>query len=369
MGLRTWLGLKKKPKYSGAIGMSSPEGWCSIPPATVLEEGLIEPDFPIDVVYTWVDGNDPEHRALRNYYSPKNQSEAVSGSSRFTDRGELRYSLRSIETYAPWVNHIFIVTNGQRPDWLSEHPRVSLVTHDQILEKEYLPTFNSHVIGSALHRIPGLSEHYIYFNDDVLLLRPTKATDAFTGNGLMIAYLSEWTIPASPRKRDTYTIWAAKNAHDLVLNKFGRSIRRRMAHIFHPQLRSVSEECEMIFADVYHEFRANKFRAKNDLLCNSFLHQAVAYLTGRSIFASVPCWYVKIGDPVAPAIYARILSEQGLPIARIAACFNDVGSRLADADAHLSAFFEQYFPYPSSFETHDKAKAPPSRVQVQDLQS
>src|SRR5690606_32380528 len=111
---------------------------------------------------------------------------------------ELRYSLRSIEAFAPWFNRIFIVTNGQVPAWLRDDPKVVVVTHSEILEPQYLPTFNSHVIGSALHRIPGLSEHYIYFNDDVFLLRPISRNEAFSDGGLSYAFIDNRRIPNGP---------------------------------------------------------------------------------------------------------------------------------------------------------------------------
>ena len=83
---------------------------------------------------------------------------------------ELRYSLRSIEKHAPWVRHIFIVTNGQIPSWLNlEHPRLTLVSHDQIFpNSSHLPSYSSPAIESHLHRIPGLSKHFLYLNDDVM---------------------------------------------------------------------------------------------------------------------------------------------------------------------------------------------------------
>ncbi|EFN86605.1 N-acetylglucosamine-1-phosphotransferase subunits alpha/beta, partial [Harpegnathos saltator] len=91
--------------------------------------------------------------------------------SRFNDKDELRYSLRSLEMYAPWVRHVYIVTNGQIPSWLDmDNPRVTLVTHEDIFpNKSDLPTFSSPAIESHIHRIPGISDKFLYFNDDVML--------------------------------------------------------------------------------------------------------------------------------------------------------------------------------------------------------
>lgn len=349
MGLRTWLGLKKP---SGAIPVSSLAERPSAVDSLPLLEGLIEPNFPIDIVYTWVDGDDPEFQEIRRQYAPPDARPEISGPMRFTSHDELRYSLRSIGNFAPWVNHIYIVTNGQRPKWLAGHPKLTLVTHRDILEPEYLPTFNAKVIESALHRIPGLSEHYIYFNDDMLLLRPLRPTDCFTASGLMFAYLEDIPIPPGPpAKSDTATIWGIKNARDAVLRTRGRCINLRTQHLFYPQLRSIAEACEREFAADYDRFRRNRFRAMDDLQCTGFLHQAVAYLEGRSVCTRASYWYVNIGRPGVELLYEKILAERGTTEARMAVCLNDnTKSRLEDAERLLSSFLERCFPEPSQFE-------------------
>lgn len=107
---------------------------------------------PIDVVYTWVNGTDPTFiDSLQKYISIADVNAAV---SRFNDKDELRYSLRSLEMYAPWVRHVYVVTNGQIPSWLDmDNPRMSLVTHDDIFpDKVDLPSFSSPAIESHIHR-------------------------------------------------------------------------------------------------------------------------------------------------------------------------------------------------------------------------
>src|SRR6201999_944559 len=93
---------------------------------------------------------------------------------RWRDNGELKFSLRSLHRHAPWIRRIFIVTDQQVPDWLdTAHPKIEIVDHRAIFpDHRFLPTFNSCVIEAFLHRIPGLSAHYLYFNDDVFLGRP-----------------------------------------------------------------------------------------------------------------------------------------------------------------------------------------------------
>ena len=102
--------------------------------------------------------------------------------NRFFDNDELKYSLRSLEKYMPWIRNVYLVTNGQIPHWLNmSHPKIRLVTHEQIFaNKSHLPTFSSPAIESHLHRIKGLSKRFIYFNDDVILMNKVYPDDFFT---------------------------------------------------------------------------------------------------------------------------------------------------------------------------------------------
>ena len=116
--------------------------------------------------------------------------------NRYADNDELRYSLRSVEKFVPWVRKIFIVTNGQIPNWLNlDHPRIQLVTHQEIFtNKTHLPTFSSPAIESHIHRIPGLSKKFIYMNDDVFFGAPVWPDDFFTHSKGHKVYLS-WAVP------------------------------------------------------------------------------------------------------------------------------------------------------------------------------
>ncbi|KAK7480398.1 hypothetical protein BaRGS_00028317 [Batillaria attramentaria] len=117
--------------------------------------------------------------------------------SRFEDNEELRYSLRSLEKFAPWVRHIYIVTNGQIPYWLNlDNPRITLVTHEEIFpNKSHLPTFSSPAIESHLHRIPGLSDKFLYFNDDVMFGSEVWPDDFFSHATGQKLYLT-WPVPS-----------------------------------------------------------------------------------------------------------------------------------------------------------------------------
>ncbi|XP_062373984.1 N-acetylglucosamine-1-phosphotransferase subunits alpha/beta isoform X1 [Sardina pilchardus] len=123
------------------------------------------------------------------------QDEDVSA-SRFEDNEELRYSLRSVERHAPWVRHIFVVTNGQIPSWINlDNPRISVVTHQDIFQNQsHLPTFSSPSIETHLHRIPGLSQKFIYLNDDVMFGKDVWPDDFYSHSKGQKVYLT-WPVP------------------------------------------------------------------------------------------------------------------------------------------------------------------------------
>ena len=148
----------------------------------------------IDVVYTWVDGNDPAHRSiLRAYSDTLDASVDREGlnAARFQQHDELRYSLRSIEAYAPWVRKVFLVTSGQVPTWLNKrNDRLVLVHHEEIFtNKSDLPTFSANAIEFNLHRISGLSDRFIYINDDVFFGRSVGPGDFILPNGGQCVFL------------------------------------------------------------------------------------------------------------------------------------------------------------------------------------
>ena len=133
----------------------------------------------IDFIIPWVDGNDPVWLATKNKYEGKdsNSSLAVDANSdcRYRDNGLLRYWFRGVEAFAPWVNKVFFITNGQKPSWLNlNHPQLRWVKHSDFIPQQYLPTFNANTIEMNFHRIDSLSERFVYFNDDMFLLRPVK---------------------------------------------------------------------------------------------------------------------------------------------------------------------------------------------------
>lgn len=135
-------------------------------------------DYPIDFVITWVDGNDPEWK--KEYFKYKGLAEGDKRDYRFRDMEVLKYWFRGVEKFAPWVNKIYFVTCGQKPEWLNiDHPKLVCVDHKDYMPEEFLPTFSSQAIEVNFHRIKELSEHFVYFNDDMFLTAPTVREDFF----------------------------------------------------------------------------------------------------------------------------------------------------------------------------------------------
>ena len=132
----------------------------------------------IDFVIIWVDGSDEKWREEKAKYSPNKNHDARD--IRYRDWDNLKYWFRGVEKYAPWVNKIYFVTCGHYPDWLNKNnPKLVCIKHSDYMSKEYLPTFSANPIELNLHRIEGLSEKFVYFNDDMFIVNPVKETDFF----------------------------------------------------------------------------------------------------------------------------------------------------------------------------------------------
>jgi hypothetical protein len=330
--------------------------------------------FPVDVVYTWVDGDDPawrerKSRALRDNAWVARVSRHTANPSRFTSRDELRYSLRALHCFAPWVNRIFLVTDDQLPGWLdTDHPGITVVGHRDVFGTTgRLPTFNSHAIESRLHRIPGLSEHFLYLNDDVFLGRPVVPELFFTPGGLARFFPSTALVDSAPPRRGDAPVNAAgKNNRRLIQASFGRVLIRKMMHTPHPARRSVIAEVEDRFPTEIAATAGHQFRHPDDISLLSSLQQYYGYLTGRAVPGEIAYMYADLADASAPFKLARLLRNRNLD----AFCLNDTD---ADADAAavqeglLAEFLPAYLPFASPFElapwrTRAAASDPPRIV-------
>ena len=171
----------------------------------------------IDFIVTWVDSTDPEWIKAYNHYRPE---KPITDAARFRDWQIFRYWFRSVERYAPWVNRVFLVTNGTFPDWINpECEKLVLVKHSDYMPEKYLPTFNSNAIELNFGRIKELSEHFVLFNDDHFLNAPVEP-DYYFREGLPCDYNFE--SPYSNRiytRENHYGIGITKYCNVAILNR------------------------------------------------------------------------------------------------------------------------------------------------------
>lgn len=245
----------------------------------------------IDFVITWVDMNDPKWQAKFSKYSQnKNNTKNGVSKARFRDNGFLKYWFRGVETFAPWVRKVHFVTDGQKPEWLdANNPKIHLVNHADFIPAQFLPTYNSVVIERYIHKIPGLSEHFVYFNDDFYLINHV-ATERFFQNGLpcdiaVFDYNPSWSQWYKRIKNNIRIINRHFNKkevmdrhHDKWFNKsyglkarwnyflkyYDKFVTLRVPHNAQPYLKSTFEEVWAVAEKELTETSVNKFRALTD---------------------------------------------------------------------------------------------------------
>lgn len=246
----------------------------------------------IDFVITWVDMNDPKWQRTFAAHSGKidNTRNHVS-EARFRDHGLLRYWFRGIENFVPWVRKIHFVTCDQKPNWLNiDHPKLNLVSHEDYIPPQFLPSFNSNVLEFYLHKIPGLAEHFVYFNDDFFIINDLKS-ERFFKEGLprdiaafrMNYGLSLWNknlrnnIKLINRYFDKKTV--LKRDHDKwyhqsygskanltrKLSWYNKFVTLRTPHNAQPYLKTTFEEVWEKIGTILTEKSAHRFRSPDGL--------------------------------------------------------------------------------------------------------
>lgn len=136
----------------------------------------------------WVDGNDPEWQKEKNIYD-SSDNKGDNTEVRYRSWDNLQYWFRGIEKFAPWVNRIHFVTWGHLPPWINtDNPKLNIVNHRDYIPSKYLPTFNANTIELNLHRIEGLSEQFVYFNDDMFITDTVRPEDFFRNGKPMDTY-------------------------------------------------------------------------------------------------------------------------------------------------------------------------------------
>jgi hypothetical protein len=308
--------------------------------------------FPVDAVYTWVDGNDPAWKQRKAQAKGEVYHAESASDARFISRDELRYSVRSLHLFAPWIRNVYIVTDDQVPPWLREDlPGVRIATHREIFrDRSVLPVFNSHAIESQLHHIEGLAEHFLYFNDDMFMGRPVAPHAFFTPSGTARYFPSRNRIPQGPVvETDTPVDAACKNNRALLLERFGRVITQPMEHIPYALRRSAMEEAERDFPEAWARTAASRFRAMTDLSPTSSFALYYAALTGRAQPGSMPFTYLQLAVPDLADRLQRLLDGRD----QDSFCLNDAFSTPEDIEAQqelLDGFLNAYFPTPSPHE-------------------
>ena len=230
-------------------------------------------NFDIDLVYLWVDGSDPDWIAAmlaahKGCLSP----EAIS-KCRFQNNNELKYSIRSVKKFAPWVRNIFIVTANQTPDWLNTNTdKIKIINHKDIMPKDALPTFNSCAIETYLHKIPGLSEHFIYANDDMFFWKNVDPEYFFTSEGKPIYRFAKKILNKKYRHIYGFTI---NRAYQLIKSRYGNCVKYFPHHGIDPYRKSYIEECIENFKEEFDKTSHQKFRSFDDIQRVIFNYYAI----------------------------------------------------------------------------------------------
>lgn len=328
----------------------------------------------VDVVYLWVDGSDPTWRLKRRNAMAQgvfvaDNDLAVYGNveGRFRDNQELRYSLRALDQYFPDHGHVYIVTDGQVPDWLASTTGVTVVDHRDLIPEASLPTFDSGHIETYIHRIPNLTERYFYFNDDVFFGAPVRLSDWFWSGGIYTAWSDEPEVSGEDMRQDATALdnacrlsiqWLTDDAlarqdsdgMNCVATEPYQPTFRTFAHAPRPMLRSMLFELEALAPELFAMSRSTVFRAwdKPTIVSDFVLRWALQ--NGVAKLRSYSHMHVSTGDEGEPLDLDMLSAKAG---ALQFFCINDTTD-----DAHLDdprllrvlSVLQQMLPEPSRFE-------------------
>ncbi|CAM4199970.1 Capsular polysaccharide phosphotransferase SacB [Mycobacterium basiliense] len=309
--------------------------------------------FDIDLVFSWVDGNDPEFRARRAVQMSEHVvGEGDDADARIRQIDELKYALRSVNMFAPWVRRIFIATDSTPPPWLAEHPKITIVrAEDHFSDRSALPTYNSHAVESQLHHIPGLSEHFLYSNDDMFLGRPVPASMFFSPGGVtrFIEAQTRIGLGTNDPTRSGFEN-AARVNRQLLFERFGYLITRHLEHTAVPLRKSVLVEMEREFPEEFARTRASAFRSGTDISVTNSLYHYYALMTGRAVEQEkAKVLYVDTTSHAGLALLPELRKQRKYDFF----CLND-GSfpevSAAERADRVVGFLERYFPIPAPWE-------------------
>lgn len=313
--------------------------------------------FEIDLVYLWVDGNDPKWQAKKSAFTGvvSDHSE-TNNKGRYANNDELRYSLRSVEKHAPWVRRIFIVTDDQQPEWLNTaHPKIQLIDHKAILPPEALPCFNSSVIEYFLYRIPDLSEHFLFANDDMFFNADLSPDFFFKEDGFPIIRLKRKPLGKwYPRLKALSKALVgkklgqyAKKLMDSALSvekKFGKYYSGVPHHNIDayrkPDYRMAVEE---VFGEQVKTSQSHRVRTFGDLHRSAFSYYALAIGHGH-------LRYVGRKEASRILVYKQDFMQYIQRHQPLLFCLND-NQHVEDSDREkIKPFLDSLFPDKSTFE-------------------
>ncbi len=246
----------------------------------------------IDFVITWVDGSDLKWRRQKESYMPDHAPDA--GENRYRDMGLLPYWFRAVEKYAPWMNKVHFITCGHLPEWLNEKcEKLNIVKHSDYMAEEYLPTFSSRPIELNMCKIEDISEHFVYFNDD-MILNAAVEPDFFFKNGLPCDFAYSDNIYYA-EKDDMYALTQTNEAKEAARHFSYRktffkhpfkyvnykypvkSVVKNVLklggmyggffdlHLACPYLKSDMEKAWELYYEIFDKTSRNKFRAYTDV--------------------------------------------------------------------------------------------------------
>lgn len=321
-------------------------------------EGMFDPQpdevtDEIDIVFSWVDGSSTDFQRQR---AARMAGYVVGagddGPARYRHVDELRYALRSVHMYAPWVRRIFIATDSPAPSWLLDHPKVTIVrSEDFFADPATLPTHNSHAVEAQLHRIPGLAEHFLYSNDDMFFGRRVHPEMFFTPAG--VTKFVECGVRIGSGAPEPH-----RSGHDnglrvnraLLKERFGRTITRDLEHCATPLRRSVMAELEQEFPEDFARTAGSRFRAATDISVTNSLYHYYALMTGRAVPTSRPrTRYVQTTMRSGLRRMERLAGREAVDMF----CLNDGGEVEVPEEvrAHtVRATLERMFPVPAPWE-------------------
>lgn len=321
--------------------------------------------FPIDMVFSWVDGTDKEwQRARARRMASYVVGEGDDSEARYRQIDELRFALRSVYAFLPWVRNIYIATDSKAPAWLADHPRVRIVRSEEFFrDPSVLPTHNSQAVEAQLHRIPGLSDHFIYSNDDMFVGRPLRPEVFFSPGGVsrFIEAGTRIGLGDNDPARSGFEN-AARVNRALLRERFDRVITRHLEHAAAPITRTVVEEMEEVFAAEFAATAASPFRAKDNISVTNSLYHYYALLTGRAV-----------QNTESNVLYVDTTTHKGLGLLKRLGrrrdfdffCLNDGSFPEVPPDVRarkVTEFLEHYFPLSAPWERSDDLEDAPAQA-------